>query len=49
MARFTPVANDFNPRSPYGERRGFGPGKQKKEDFNPRSPYGERRFLLIWI
>ena len=33
---------DFNPRSPHGERR----GKQKYcpacKDFNPRSPHGER-------
>ena len=33
---------DFNPRSPYGERRmGVSVGFVRR-DFNPRSPYGER-------
>ena len=32
----------FNPRSPYGERRGRAPPADPRADFNPRSPYGER-------
>ena len=38
------IDEDFNPRSPYGERpssRSFTPSKKY---FNPRSPYGERLF-----
>ena len=34
--------SDFNPRSPYGERRQTPLGQRPPEDFNPRSPYGER-------
>ena len=33
---------DFNPRSPWGERRHLGPGAVVDLDFNPRSPWGER-------
>ena len=33
---------DFNPRSPHGERLGAGLWGQTPEDFNPRSPHGER-------
>ena len=35
-------ANDFNPRSPYGERLRTYQGGKEVQDFNPRSPYGER-------
>ena len=34
--------NDFNPRSPYGERHIMAYNIGPKIDFNPRSPYGER-------
>ena len=33
---------DFNPRSPHGERLGHGDTGQPENDFNPRSPHGER-------
>ncbi len=33
---------NFNPRSPYGERRGAAVLDEVVVDFNPRSPYGER-------
>ena len=33
---------DFNPRSPYGERRVVYQTRLSRSDFNPRSPYGER-------
>ena len=33
---------DFNPRSPYGERRLYRGGVRIFFNFNPRSPYGER-------
>ena len=33
----------FNPRSPYGERRGCPRPSRHPNNFNPRSPYGERR------
>ena len=33
---------DFNPRSPYGERRRCLPESGRLGHFNPRSPYGER-------
>ena len=42
MARFTPGPNDFNPRSPYGERLSKPRLKPRLYYFNPRSPYGER-------
>ena len=43
---------DFNPRSPYGERRVVTPHHRcLRLDFNPRSPYGERptrlRFSVV--
>ena len=34
--------NNFNPRSPYGERRFHWFHSCSSKDFNPRSPYGER-------
>ena len=34
---------NFNPLSPYGERRVDVSGRKTCGDFNPRSPYGERR------
>ena len=37
-----PDAEDFNPRSPYGERRWRDFTCGQSVDFNPRSPYGER-------
>src|SRR5699024_9728330 len=36
------LVGDFNPRSPYGERRGGGKDDGEYCNFNPRSPYGER-------
>ena len=44
------ASNDFNPRSPHGERRISGTGMWwTAGDFNPRSPHGERpRCLLMW-
>ncbi len=46
----TPIRNNFNPRSPRGERRGWCTSVEKQtDDFNPRSPRGERpesRFCL---
>ena len=38
-----PLYDDFNPRSPWGERL-VCPGRQSDtdKDFNPRSPWGER-------
>ena len=45
---FRTWGNNFNPRSPYGERLSSFPHGQRGKDFNPRSPYGERQtyFLL---
>ena len=38
------VAENFNPRSPYGERpTATGCVRASSKNFNPRSPYGERR------
>ena len=37
-----PFSCNFNPRSPYGERHGFGLSPSSMSYFNPRSPYGER-------
>ena len=34
---------DFNPRSPCGERRVHSISRPRYEHFNPRSPWGERR------
>ena len=36
----------FNPRSPHGERPGYGQDVISIADFNPRSPHGER--LYAW-
>ena len=33
---------NFNPRSPWGERRPFRSDHRPFRDFNPRSPWGER-------
>ena len=33
---------DFNPRSPWGERRPYGAALTTALNFNPRSPWGER-------
>ena len=35
-------SGNFNPRSPWGERRGQGPRSRSPSYFNPRSPWGER-------
>ena len=40
----TYVVDDFNPRSPYGERPVYTKGSADHGNFNPRSPYGERRY-----
>ena len=37
-----PECNDFNPRAPYGARRGPGFAGGDPSDFNPRAPYGAR-------
>ena len=37
------TANDFNPRSPWGERHQSPYLASTLNDFNPRSPWGERR------
>ena len=43
-ARRLPNCNDFNPRSPCGERRLLFQGQRRFHTyFNPRSPCGERR------
>ena len=34
---------DFNPRSPHGERPLYGGQQHRPKHFNPRSPHGERR------
>ena len=39
-ARFS--LQNFNPRSPHGERPGRMPESTPARDFNPRSPHGER-------
>ena len=41
------VADDFNPRSPHGERRCFARPPRNPSDFNPRSPHGERPFPCL--
>ena len=35
--------DDFNPRSPHGERHGTPRLTSAGRDFNPRSPHGERQ------
>ena len=42
---FKCVLNDFNPRSPRGERRLFASYSSGHLNFNPRSPRGERHFV----
>ena len=44
VAVFRDDENDFNPRSPCGERRSARQDCQQGSDFNPRSPCGERLF-----
>ena len=39
--------NDFNPRSPHGERLQFQFCPVARINFNPRSPHGERRSPVI--
>ena len=41
-----PTREDFNPRSPHGERPGTGGKSNTPTHFNPRSPHGERRLTL---
>ena len=38
---------DFNPRSPWGERRWHAIPLTRQADFNPRSPWGERLHGLV--
>ena len=37
--------DNFNPRSPHGERRALAQPTGRHADFNPRSPHGERQIL----
>ena len=37
---------DFNPRSPHGERHAEPAERRTRQYFNPRSPHGERRVAL---
>ena len=46
--RFHFAALDFNPRSPYGERRQILSDILRAWNFNPRSPYGERLLQLLF-
>ena len=39
----------FNPRSPWGERRGRRRGYLRQRHFNPRSPWGERPMPGFWV
>ena len=41
------LTNNFNPRSPYGERRRIYCNVRGRSNFNPRSPYGERRGIAM--
>ena len=43
LSRPIPSRNNFNPRSPHGERPAQSPGHLPMYYFNPRSPHGERR------
>ena len=43
MLRRQERINNFNPRSPHGERHGVCAGRCVGQHFNPRSPHGERR------
>ena len=40
---------NFNPRSPYGERHSLPQRRYRIRNFNPRSPYGERPSSTIAI
>ena len=42
LRRYVQPDDDFNPRSPYGERRKSISKCTLSNNFNPRSPYGER-------
>ena len=42
---FRVVRNNFNPRSPHGERRAAAQSVGADWHFNPRSPHGERPFV----
>ena len=42
-------AEDFNPRSPWGERHGSPRTNGHAADFNPRSPWGERHYLGSYL
>ena len=44
-----PLADDFNPRSPHGERHNHCNFWLCRCYFNPRSPHGERRFMTNLI
>ena len=39
--------DDFNPRSPHGERLTLPRIGHSTENFNPRSPHGERRIHVV--
>ena len=39
-------SDDFNPRSPHGERRFSNITNAIYSNFNPRSPHGERHNIL---
>ena len=44
-----PTQDNFNPRSPHGERPYLQYGRSgETADFNPRSPHGERRFAEVF-
>ena len=46
------LAEDFNPRSPRGERQKSQPFCMHERNFNPRSPRGERpryHFIVCWL
>ena len=43
------VQPDFNPRSPWGERRVVPEGLLRHRHFNPRSPWGERRPDVFFV
>ena len=40
-----PKTSYFNPRAPYGARRGLESGSPSAQNFNPRAPYGARRVV----
>ena len=43
--KLTSSSQNFNPRSPYGERHSYRTSFFWTAYFNPRSPYGERRHV----